>query len=61
MNENHSSGSERYQLDFELGAKDYFFSSIINSIKKDLIKNPQKYAVWFFEAFKIFLNFYNNK
>ena len=37
MNENHSSRSERDQLDFELGAKTYFCSSIIDSIKKDLI------------------------
>ena len=36
MNENHSSGSERDQLEFEFGAKAYFCSSIKHSIKKDL-------------------------
>lgn len=31
----------------------------IDKVKDDLVKNPQNYAVWFFEAFNIFLNYYN--
>ena len=32
----------------------------IEEVKKDLVENPQKYAVWFFEAFNLFLTFYND-
>ena len=32
----------------------------IEEVKKDIVENPQKYAVWFIHAFKIFLDFYNN-
>jgi len=32
----------------------------IDYIEKDLIQNPEKYCVWFFNAFKLFLNFKKN-
>lgn len=32
----------------------------IEEVKKDLIENPEKYAVWFISAFKIFLDYYKN-
>jgi len=33
----------------------------IEDLKKDLIKNSQNYAVWFFNAFDIFLKYINKK
>lgn len=39
---------------------DSVFWMEIEDVKEDLVNNPQKYAVWFFEAFNIFLNYYNN-
>lgn len=33
----------------------------IEYVKKDMVKNPQDYAVWFFHAFNIFVNYINNK
>jgi len=31
----------------------------IKDVKKDIVKNPSKYAVWFITAFNIFLQSYN--
>lgn len=32
----------------------------IDDVKKDIVENPNKYAVWFITAFNIFLNYFNN-
>lgn len=32
----------------------------IEDVKKDIVENPEKYAVWFIHAFKIFIDFYKN-
>ncbi|MBQ3214084.1 MAG: NUDIX domain-containing protein [Clostridia bacterium] len=33
----------------------------IDDIKRDIVENPNKYAVWFVTAFDIFLKFFYNK
>lgn len=33
----------------------------VEEIKKDIVENPDKYAVWFITAFTMFLKFFNNK
>ena len=33
----------------------------IDEVKKDVVENPDKYAVWFLTAFNIFLDWYEKK
>lgn len=55
-------GEVSQNIDYNLNVEevDEIFWINIEDVKKDLIKHPQNYAVWFFEAFNIFNNFYNS-